>query len=104
MHGPTRADLVLEEPRAVHLNLKAARRRLSLQAARKKVWITLAKLECECVRACITLKPRLHNDTLTPESIPPPPPVRPYLLTVPLPIGQAYSDQYREQMCMWEHV
>jgi hypothetical protein len=44
-HGSIQADMVLEEPRVLHLDLKAARRRFLLQAVRRSLWITLMRLE-----------------------------------------------------------
>jgi len=50
-HGSVQADTVLEELRVLHLDLKAARRR--------RVWITVARLE----HIYETSKPCLHSDT-----------------------------------------
>ena len=51
-HGRMQTAVVREEPRVLHLDPKAARRTL---------WITLARLE----HADETSKPRLHSDTLS---------------------------------------
>ena len=70
------ADIVLEEPRVLHLDLKAERRRLS--CAFRGAWAL------EDFKAC------LHSDTL--------PPARPHLFTSTTSMGQAYSNHHiREQ-------
>lgn len=61
-YGTVQADLVLEEPRVLHLELKAARRRLSSTLGRTSAW---------------DLKAHPYSDAL--------PPTRPHLQTVPLP-------------------
>jgi hypothetical protein len=66
-HGSIQANVVLEELSVLHLDQKAARRRLSLQPP--------AKLD---------IKPHSHYDRLLSTRL--------HLLIVSLPMGQAYSN------------
>jgi hypothetical protein len=76
-------DMVLLEPRNLHLHLKVARRRVShwpdlsiyMRPQNKK----REKRERD-LKAC------LQSDTL--------PPIRPHLLIVPFPVGQEYSNHH----------
>ena len=70
-HGSIQADMVLEEPRILHLDPKAPRRRLSFHTGQS--------LNIE------SLKAHSHSDTL--------PPTRPHLPVVPLPVGQALKHE-----------
>ena len=61
--------MVLEEPRVLHLDPKVARRRLEFHTGRS---LSIGSLEAH-----------LHSDIF--------PPTRPYLLIVPLLMGQAFK-------------
>ena len=71
--GSMQADLVLEEPRVLHVDPKAARRRLCITVAR-------------CEHIYDISKPWFYSNTL--------PLTRPHLLIVPLPMGQTYSNHH----------
>ena len=75
--------MVLEELRVLHLDPKAARRRLISTGSQEEGLIPLARLE----HIYVTSKPHLHSDTL--------PLIGPHLLTVPRPMGKAYSNHQR---------
>jgi hypothetical protein len=72
----------LAEPRVLHLDLKAAASGDFLPQAAGGDCLTLARLE----NIYDTSKPHLHSDAITPRRL--------YLLTVPLPMDQAYSNTH----------
>jgi hypothetical protein len=62
IYGRLQADMVLEELRSLHFDLKAARKRLSPAGSWRRLCIILARLE----HVYETSKPPLHRDTLLP--------------------------------------
>jgi hypothetical protein len=76
-HGSMQADLVLEEPRVLHLDQKTGRKR---DCHRRDSFHTGWSLSIGMS------KTHLHSDTL--------PSTRPHFLIVPLPVGQAYSNHH----------
>ena len=80
-HGSLQADMVLEEPRVLHLDPKAARKTVIWRQPGGGSLSTLGGAQ-----ALGDLKAHLYKDTL--------PLASPHLLIVPLPMGPAYANDY----------
>ena len=87
-HGSILADMVGEEPRVLHLDQKAASRRLSSKGSQAGALIPLARLERIYDLQAPPPQPQTSSNKAAS------PPIKSHLLIVPLPIGQAYSNHY----------